>query len=132
MKAVNLLFSCSLKHLKKIKFVFQEVFYKNDMAISSIAKENFVKNEGSILQISCPEKNIVDEVAIQLKQWLQEDYNVITNKSGDKVFLSKDGLRKVRYDFINSHGTQPHMLIEIKVNDEWIDAADIHRIYPKD
>ncbi|MFA6119203.1 MAG: hypothetical protein WCT85_06030 [Parachlamydiales bacterium] len=103
-----------------------------DNTINSIAKENFIKNENNLLKISCPEKNnIVDEVAIQLKQWLQEDYTVITNKAGDKVFLSKDGLRKIRYDFENPHGDIPHMHIQEKINGKWVDASDSHRIYPK-
>ena len=71
----------------------------------------------------------VEQVDREIRKWLKDDYKTITNKSGDKLFISKDGNRKVRFDIENSHGDKPHIHFENKVNGEWVDAADKHRIY---
>ena len=68
----------------------------------------------------------------QAKQWLGKDYKAITNKVGDQVFISKDGLRKMRFDIKNSSGDAPHIHLEILRNGKWHDAIPgTHRIYPK-
>ena len=69
--------------------------------------------------------------ARQIATWLNNDYKIISNKYGDKIFISKNGTRKVRFDIKHSHGENPHMHFEIKVKDEWVDATQIHRIYQK-
>eukprot|EP01132_Coremiostelium_polycephalum_P003902 gene3902-4871_t len=48
------------------------------------------------------------------KNWLGEDYSFITNKSGDDIFMSKDGLRKIRFDIKNPHGDAPHIHLEMQ------------------
>jgi len=72
---------------------------------------------------------------VQLEQrisgWLGEGTQFIRNKAGDPVFLSKDGLRRVRFDFKNPHGDKMHLHIEHKVGGKWKDASSQHRIYPK-
>jgi hypothetical protein len=72
---------------------------------------------------------------VQLEQrvsgWLGEGTQFIRNKAGDPVFLSKDGLRRVRFDFKNPHGDRMHLHIEHKVVGKWKDASSQHRIYPK-
>jgi hypothetical protein len=73
----------------------------------------------------------VDDAANSARTWLGKDYRTITNKAGDNIFMSKDGLRKMRFDIKNSHGDKPHLHLEQKVNGKWKDAANIHRIYPK-
>jgi len=55
--------------------------------------------------------------------------DVVTNKAGDKIFMTKD--KKVRFDIKNSHGDKPHVHFEKKVGNKWKDAFDQHRIYPK-
>lgn len=45
--------------------------------------------------------------------------------------MSKDCLRKMRFDIKNSHGDKPHIHLEKKVNGKWKDATDVHRMYPK-
>jgi hypothetical protein len=76
--------------------------------------------------------NVVDDVAKQAKNWLGKDAKVITNKAGDNIFMSKDGLRKIRFDINNPHGDFPHIHLELYKNSKWQDAiSGIHRIYPK-
>lgn len=75
---------------------------------------------------------LVDDAARQAKSWLGKDYKVITNKAGDNIFMSKDGLRKMRFDIKNPHGDAPHIHLEIFKNGKWTDAIPgNHRIYPK-
>jgi hypothetical protein len=63
---------------------------------------------------------------------LGDDFKTITNKSGDKVFMSSDGLRKVRFDIMNAGNDIPHMHLQIFKNNKWRDAiSGMHRIYPK-
>ncbi len=47
--------------------------------------------------------------------------------------MSKDGLRKMRFDIKNPHhGDAPHIHLEIFKNGKWKDAIPgTHRIYPK-
>lgn len=68
----------------------------------------------------------------QASEWLGKDFKTITNKAGDNIFMSKDGLRKMRFDIKNSHGDAPHIHLEIFKNSKWRDAIPgTHRIYPK-
>ena len=55
---------------------------------------------------------------------------VKTNNAGDKIFLSADGARKVRFDVKNPHGDKPHMHFEKKLpSGRWVDEIDgKHRI----
>ena len=66
----------------------------------------------------------------QMQDWLGDDYGLKTNKAGDKIFVSGDGERKVRFDINNwDHGgaTGPH--VHFENNDK--DAFDQHRFYPQ-
>ncbi len=66
------------------------------------------------------------------KRFLGKDYRVVTNKAGDRIFMSKDGLRKIRFDFNATQGDLPHAHLEILKNGRWRDAIPgTHRIYPK-
>ncbi len=67
----------------------------------------------------------------QISGWLGEGTQFIRNKAGDPVFLSKDGLRRVRFDFNNPHGDKLHLHIEHKIGGRWEDASSQHRIYPR-
>ena len=45
---------------------------------------------------------------------------VSTNQSGDKVFFSKDGTRKIRFDLNNpSPHNSPHINVEELFNGKW-------------
>jgi len=52
------------------------------------------------------------------------------NRAGDRVFLSLDGKRKVRFDINNPHGDIPHMhLQKLDAAGNWVDEVDgKHRI----
>ena len=58
-----------------------------------------------------------------------EKPRIITNKSNDKILLTGD--KKIRFDFQNSHGDNPHVHFEIFKNGKWKDAFNQHRFYPK-
>jgi len=72
----------------------------------------------------------VIQVEKKISNWLGEGTKFIRNKAGDPVFLSKDGLKKVRFDFSrpNPHKS-PHMHFEHLIDGEW---QEISRIYPSD
>jgi hypothetical protein len=75
--------------------------------------------------------NNVNDVAGQVKEYLGENYRTIENKYGDNIFMSENGIRKIRFDINNSHGDLPHFHIENFRNGKWYDALDTHRFYPK-
>ena len=74
----------------------------------------------------------ITKIEGRISNWLGDGSRLIRNKSGDPVFLSKDCIRRVRFDFNNSHGDKMHVHFEKKVNIRWVDASSKHRIYPKD
>ncbi len=66
----------------------------------------------------------------KISEWLGEGTQFIRNKAGDPVFLSKDGLRKVRFDFNRpAPHESPHLHLEHLVDGEW---QEISRVYPID
>ncbi len=88
---------------------------------------------GSLLfEASAKGGSTVEQAGNFAKSWLGEDATSITNKAGDEIFMSKDGLRKMRFDIKSSQGDLPHVHLEKFVNGKWRDALKgIHRIYPK-
>ncbi|HCJ83138.1 MAG TPA: hypothetical protein DHV52_02235 [Parachlamydiales bacterium] len=78
------------------------------------------------------EKKGVDIKALEndISYWLGENTKLIYNKSGDIVLLSKDGQRKLRFDFIKpAPHKNPHLHFEQLINGEW---EEISRVYPND
>jgi hypothetical protein len=74
----------------------------------------------------------VQEAYSSAKAWLGEDCRMITKDAGDIILISKDGLRKLRFDIKNPHGDVPHIHIEMLKNGKWKNAlSDVHRLYPK-
>ncbi len=65
---------------------------------------------------------LVDDAVMQAKKWLGKGYKPITNKAGDHIFMSKDKLRKIRFDIKNSQGDKPHIHLETFRNGKWRDA----------
>jgi len=66
----------------------------------------------------------------QVSSWLGEGTKVIHNAAGDPVFLSEDGIRKVRFDFNRPYPHEnPHLHLEELIDGEW---KEISRIYPSD
>jgi hypothetical protein len=65
-----------------------------------------------------------------IEDLLGEGATVKTNKHGDKVFISKDGKTKVRFDINESHGDEPHMHVEKQSSTgKWKDKFHQHRFY---
>ena len=70
----------------------------------------------------------VVQIEKQISGWLGDGTRLIKNKAGDSVFISKDGLRKVRFDFNRpAPHESPHLHLEHLVNGEW---QEISRVYP--
>jgi hypothetical protein len=61
----------------------------------------------------------VQNAAIQAKEWLGDDYTIITNSSGGEVFISNDGLRRMRFDIKNPCEDNPHIHLEEYINGKW-------------
>ncbi len=88
-----------------------------DRAIKTLERLNIPSSKLPVL-----EQNI--------SQWLGKETKLYYNKAGDPIFLSKDGLRKVRFDFNRpTPHESPHMHFESLVDGEW---QQISRIYPID
>ena len=74
--------------------------------------------------------NKVGKLADDISEWLGSEFRAITNKSGDKVFLSVDGTKRVRFDLNNTAPHKnPHGHVEQLVNGKWIKSGPI---YPTD
>jgi len=69
-----------------------------------------------------------------IEDHLGQDFKMIKNKSGDPVFISKDNLKRIRFDAKNPHGDVPHGHIEYydAQDKRWLDYTREHRIYLKD
>ncbi len=88
-----------------------------------------VEYEFKSASVPNPKSKILN-IAKGLKEWMGNGGKVITNRSGDKVFMSKDGARKLRFDIKNpAPHKSPHMHIERLRGTKW---KEIDRIYPKD
>jgi hypothetical protein len=67
----------------------------------------------------------------QLSEWLGEGSKLVRNNAGDPVFLSKDGLRRVRFDFNKPKPHEnPHAHVEFNIGDDRWEGYG--QIYPKD
>ena len=74
--------------------------------------------------------NKIDNLANDINKWIGKDGRVITNASGDKIFLSKDGTRKVRFDINNPlPHNNPHGHVEQLINGKWMKSGPL---YPTD
>ena len=66
----------------------------------------------------------------RISEWLGEGAKFIRNEAGDPVFLSKDGLRCVRFDFNKTKPhNNPHAHVEVKIDGKWVKSG---QIYPTD
>jgi len=72
----------------------------------------------------------VEKMARVIEDFLGKDFKRFKDKSGDPVFMSSDGVRKIRFDAINPHGYEPHGHVEVFDNGKWIDyISGQHHIY---
>jgi hypothetical protein len=69
-------------------------------------------------------------VADDVATWLGKGARVIRNDAGDSIVLSKDGLRRLRFDFNRPYPHQsPHGHVEEFIKGRWIKSGPI---YPRD
>lgn len=86
--------------------------------------------EMDLMMALTPRGGQVSTVAKAIKIWLGPGAKWIVNKAGDKVFMSKDGTKRVRFDIKNPSPHQsPHGHIEELINGKWVKSG---QIYPKD
>jgi RHS repeat-associated protein len=72
----------------------------------------------------------IGSMADDMVSWLGKDAKTITNKAGDKIFLSKDGTRRIRFDIKRtSPHNNPHGHVETLKNGRWVKSGPV---YPKD
>ena len=73
----------------------------------------------------------IDNQVKEAKEWLGDDAKILTNKSGDKIFLSKDGTRRLRFDLNNPKPhSNPHAHVEYKTgSNTWHKSGPL---WPKD
>ena len=97
------------------------------------------RNMGSDMQklgdaMSSPEdagsaSNNIADLAKDMKSWLGKDARVITNKNGDKIFISGDGTKRIRFDINNtSPHNNPHGHVEELVNGKWVKSGPVYPI----
>jgi hypothetical protein len=70
-----------------------------------------------------------------ITQWLGEGSRAIINKNGDLVLMSKDGLKKIRFDINKPYPhIHPHTHIEQFINGQWVKGQyeGVPQLYPKD
>jgi hypothetical protein len=106
----------------------------NNKAYSGLDLERIVKDvKQSITRNASGNLKSLKRIQVtkQIQNWLGKNYKTITNEANDKIFLSKDGLKKVRFDFNRTKPHEnPHMHIEEYINGNWFSYGD--QIYPKD
>lgn len=72
----------------------------------------------------------VAPLADDLIKWLGPNANKVYNKAGDLILMSKDKLRRIRFDFKRPHPHKnPHGHVEELINGKWNKSGPI---YPKD
>jgi len=88
----------------------------------------FSEKSGRKLAEKVSNKKIV-ELEEQISNWLGKETRFIRNEAGDPVFISKDGTRRVRFDFNNTAPHQNlHSHVEVKINNKWIKSGPIYPV----
>jgi RHS repeat-associated protein len=73
--------------------------------------------------------SVVTSLGNEIKQFLGDGSRMIVNDAGDRIFVSKDGLRRVQFHFNNtSPHASPHIHIDVNNGNNWVKK----RYYPKD
>jgi len=72
----------------------------------------------------------IASTASAMVDWLGPDARVIANGAGDKVFVSSDGTRRIRFDINNPYPhDRPHSHVQQLINGQWVKSGPI---YPSD
>lgn len=101
-----------------------------DVVIQSVEKE-VVSVAQEVVQIAKQDpSNKILQLAEKINEWLGAGTKMVKNKASDPVFLSQDGLKRVRFDFNNpAPHSNPHGHIEKLINGKWNKSGPI---YPTD
>jgi hypothetical protein len=92
---------------------------------ANILTQGFFKK--NIIANPCASR--VKDAEGMINSYLGEGTRLIKNEAGDLVFISKDGLRKVRFDFISPKPhNNPHMHVEHFSGRKWRDSGQIYPI----
>jgi hypothetical protein len=87
----------------------------------------------ALMALGPEEGPVADAVAAAVAraaEWLGPEARMILNDAGDRIFVSKDGLRQIRVDRNRTFPhSSPHAHVEEKVNGEWQRSGPL---YPKD
>jgi hypothetical protein len=88
------------------------------------------KNLATVIQSSLSGNQKISNAVQSISDWLGPDVQMKTNKSEDKIFLSANGDRRVRFDLNNpSPHNNPHGHVEELINGHWVKSGPI---YPSD
>ena len=86
----------------------EKIMFRTGIALQNSTAETFGAKglgawgnyRGNIKRLNTPSN--VTKASHYAKKWLGNNYKTITNKAGDHIFISNDGLRKIRFDIKNS------------------------------
>ncbi len=93
------------------------------------AEQMFLLESAAGLESSAKIAEVV-QLEKRISGWLGEGTRLIRNEAGDSIFVSKDGLRRVRFDFNRPYPhNNPHAHVEYKVGVDW---EEFGQIYPTD
>ena len=102
------------------------IFYRPPVPLNALIVPSWAPGPGII---KSPNPNKIDNLAIEIMDWLGNGSRIITNKNGDKVFLSNDELRKIRFDILKYFPHDyPHSHVEVFLNGAWWKSGPI---FPK-
>jgi hypothetical protein len=114
------------KELKALQTIENATLQVEKKAILK-TNSSLIKTLESVQGISAKD---IQRLEQEISSWLGKDTKLIRNKAGDSIFLSKDGIRKVRFDFNRPYPHEnPHLHFERLENGCW---EEIKRIYPSD
>jgi hypothetical protein len=81
-------------------------------------------------QNQIPKTQDISQLTTKINEWLGKGSRLIKNKANDPIFLSNEGMRRVRFDFNRpTPHNNPHMHLETFVDGEW---KGYGQIYPYD
>ncbi|MCP3660683.1 MAG: hypothetical protein GY830_10400 [Bacteroidetes bacterium] len=121
------------KNLPKLKEAYTKLIKEETKILrSEVSVANALEEAEEIRKGAGKVPSKLQKIHKEAREFLGKDYKKITNKSGDNIFMSKDGLKKMRFDIKNPHGDAPHVHLEVFKNGKWQDAIKgSHRLYPK-
>ena len=72
----------------------------------------------------------INKAADDIANWLGKDARMIKNDAGDRIFVSADGTKRVRFDINRPYPHEnPHSHVEEIINGRWVKSGPI---YPRD